>query len=127
MRLENYRMSESQELHELRNTRASLEEELRSLREEQKNLENKAKLLDSKIAVEELKKSVETTRETVSNLRFKVAELEQKLKETSEKSTSNVAPGENRLEATEMVNPEVSTFPQQESNNVPEEKHRVFF
>lgn len=120
-------MSEHQELHELRNIRASLEEELRSLREEQKNLEDKAKLLDSKIAVEELKKSVETTRETVSNLRFKVAELEQKLKETSEKPTSNAAPGENELEATATVNPEVSTLPQQESNNIPEEEQRVFF
>lgn len=72
--------STSNELEELRDKRAKLEEESRSLKEEQMKLQEKAKALEEELS-EELKNSNKTTRQAITQLESMIDELEQKLKQ----------------------------------------------
>jgi chromosome segregation ATPase len=77
-------MSEPNELGELRNKRARLEEESRSLEQEMTSLDNRMKTLEERIAIEELENSNKAKQEAIAQLNSKIAELEQRLKNMSE-------------------------------------------
>jgi chromosome segregation ATPase len=123
-------MSESQQLLELKNTRAWLEEESRSLKEERKKLEENIKVLEEKIAIEALKKTNSAERDFISQLKAKLSELEQKLKEITATLASNETSHENTPENVVVLTPEITTLGvfnrQFQDKNKEIKKHRLF-
>ncbi len=71
-------MSETIQLEELLNEKASMEDEGHELDEEHKQLKDRAKALTAKI-IEELRKKNNVKQESVNNLQSKVNELELQL------------------------------------------------
>ena len=79
-------MSETIQLEELLNEKASMEDESCDLDQEQRQLKDRAKALTAKI-IEELRKKNNAKQESVNNLQSKVNELELELSKLQEPNT----------------------------------------
>ena len=79
-------MSETIQLEQLLNEKASMEDEGRELEEENRQLKVKAKVLTEKI-IEELRKKNDAKQKAVNNLQSKVNELESELSTLSDAYT----------------------------------------
>jgi hypothetical protein len=99
-------LSTPEELEQLQNTRARMEDEHRSLEEQQKNLELRTKILEERIAIEQLKSGNKSKNEAINQLKIKLDGLEQRLNGmVSDTLTSPIEP-EQRPETTEVTSHE---------------------